>query len=147
MPVLSAFLLEQFEPPVSAEKRSLATFVNSLGARPVPSFKRPACRADGLQHCGTTTAFDYIMSIGSAWKCQWKSIDVNCNCGLDQGEPEENRRRTGGPEEVCLGDCKALRFAFADALQFCADPAAGAGVPGLLDKAPGRTLGGRWEDR
>ena len=30
---------------------------------------------------------------------------------------------------------EALRFAFADALQFCADPAAGAGVAGLLDKA------------
>lgn len=29
---------------------------------------------------------------------------------------------------------QALRFAFADALQFCADPAAGAGVAGLLDK-------------
>ncbi|CAL1133911.1 unnamed protein product [Cladocopium goreaui] len=29
---------------------------------------------------------------------------------------------------------EALRFAFADALQFCADPAAGAGVAGLLDK-------------
>eukprot|EP00435_Cladocopium_sp_Y103_P032598 s1989_g8.t1 len=29
---------------------------------------------------------------------------------------------------------EALRFAFADALQFCADPSAGAGVAGLLDK-------------
>ena len=31
-------------------------------------------------------------------------------------------------------ELQALRFAFADALQFCADPAAGAGVAGLLDK-------------
>ena len=35
----------------------------------------------------------------------------------------------------CTTFAEALRFAFADALQFCADPTAGAGVAGLLDKA------------
>lgn len=37
--------------------------------------------------------------------------------------------------EALHAQAEALRFAFADALQFCADPSAGAGVKGLLDKA------------
>ncbi|CAK9084822.1 unnamed protein product [Durusdinium trenchii] len=44
--------------------------------------------------------------------------------------------------EAIHAQAEALRFAFADALQFCADPA-GRSVSGeLLDKAPGRHQGG-----
>ena len=77
--------------------------------------------------------------------CGWSIIPPFCDPLSITADPKSPVWDPFWRLALCLRDAlgaQALRFAFADALQFCADPA-GRSVSGeLLDKAPGRHQGG-----